>query len=317
VLFPGCMMKDLLKKRLPFLSLLALSLLLSVLSPHFLTLENLSTVARQTAVINIIAIGMTVVIIAGGVDLSVGSVLALSGVCGTMLMERGAGVLPATLLGILTGALWGLLTGLVITRLRVPAFIATLGGLGMARGLTLLITDGRPVTEVPKSFARLGDGNLLGFVPVPVLLLIMVAAIISCALRYTRFGRYAYAMGGNAQAAHLSGINLGLYYVVFYSVLGALTGLAGMIEASRLVTGQPTAGEGYELRAIAAVVIGGGSLSGGAGTVMGTTVAAFIMSLLNNGCNLLGISPFIQQILIGGIIVLAVAADEYRRRKLG
>lgn len=310
-------MKDVLRKLTPFLTLLALSFLLAALSPHFLTLENLSTVARQTAVINIIAIGMTLVIIAGGVDLSVGSVLALCGVCGTLVMEQGVGVLAAISVGILAGASWGMLTGLVITRLRVPPFIATLGGLGMARGLTLLITDGRTVTEVPKSFARLGDGNFFGFVPVPVALLILVAGAMSCTLRYTRLGRYAYAMGGNAQAAHLSGINLGFYYLIFYSLLGALTGLAGMIEASRLVTGQPTAGEGYELRAIAAVVIGGGSLNGGAGTVLGTTVAAFIMSLLNNGCNLLGISPFLQQILIGGIIVLAVATDEYRRRKLG
>ncbi|MGH9427710.1 MAG: ABC transporter permease, partial [Terriglobia bacterium] len=236
-------------------------------------------------------------------------------ICGTLLMEKGMGVLPATLLGILTGVGWGLLTGLIITTLRVPAFIATLGGLGMARGLTLLITDGRPVTDVPKSFARLGDGSLLGFIPVPVILLVLVAVTMSCLLRTTRLGRYAYAIGGNPQAAYLAGINLRAYGLVFYSILGGLTGLAGMIEASRLVTGQPTAGEGYELRAIAAVVIGGGSLSGGAGTVLGTTVAAFIMSLLNNGCNLLGISPFIQQILIGGIIVLAVAADEYRRRR--
>ncbi len=163
-------MKDLLKKLLPFLTLLFLFLLLSILSPYFLTVDNLSTVARQTAVINIIAIGMTLVIISGGVDLSVGAVLALCGICGTLLMEKGMGVLPATLLGILTGAGWGLLTGLTITTLRVPAFIATLGGLGMARGLTLLITDGRPVTDVPKSFARLGDGSFLGFIPVPVIL---------------------------------------------------------------------------------------------------------------------------------------------------
>ena len=309
-------MKDLLKKLLPFLSFAALFIALSILSPYFLTLDNLSTVARQTAVINIIAIGMTLVIISGGIDLSVGSVLAFCGVCGTMLMERGVDMVSATLLGIVAGALWGLLTGLVITQFKVPPFIATLGGLGMARGLTLLITDGRPVTGIPKSFARLGDGNFLGIIPVPVIILAVVALLMSYILRFTRLGRYAYAIGGNRQAAYLSGISLTSCSLIFYSMLGALTGLAGMIEASRLVTGQPTAGEGYELRAIAAVVIGGGSLNGGAGTVLGTTIAAFIMSLLSNGCNLLDISPFIQQILIGGIIVLAVAADEYRRRDL-
>jgi ribose transport system permease protein len=310
-------MKEILRKLLPYLCFVALFVLLSALSPYFLTFANLSTVARQTAVINIIAIGMTLVIISGGVDLSVGSVLALTGVCGTLLMEKGVPMFPATLLGILAGATWGLLTGFVITLFRVPAFIATLGGLGMARGLTLLITDGRPVTEIPKEFGRLGDGNFLKIIPIPVVILMGVTCLMSYVLRYTRLGRYAYAMGGNRQAAYLSGVNLTLCSLSFYTILGALTGLAGMIESSRLITGQPTAGEGYELRAIAAVVIGGGSLNGGAGSVSGTTIAAFIMSLLSNGCNLLGISPFIQQILIGAIIVLAVAVDEYRRRKIG
>lgn len=310
-------MRDLFKRLLPFLSFAALFASLSILSPYFLTLANLSSVARQTAVINIIAIGMTLVIIAGGIDLSVGSVLAFSGVCGTLLMEKGAGVVSSTLLGILSGLSWGLSNGLIVTQLRVPPFIATLGCMGMARGLTLLITDGIAVTAIPKNFGRLGDGNFLGVIPVPVVILLGIGVIMSYVLRHTRLGRYAYAIGGNPQAAYLSGINLTSCTLIIYAILGAFTGLAGMIEASRLVTGQPTAGDGYELRVIAAVVIGGGSLSGGAGTVLGTTVGAFIMSLLNNGCNLLGISPFIQQILIGGIIVLAVAVDELRRRRLG
>jgi len=309
-------MRDLFKKLLPFLSFVALFVSLSILSPYFLTVDNLSSVARQTAVINIIAIGMTLVIISGGIDLSVGSVLAFSGVCGTLLMERGMGVVSSTLLGIFSGLAWGLGNGLIVTQFRVPPFIATLGCMGMARGLTLLITDGIPVTAIPKNFGRLGDGIFFGMIPVPVVILLGIGVMLSYVLRYTRLGRYAYAIGGNAQAAYLSGINLTSWTLIIYSILGALTGLAGMIEASRLVTGQPTAGDGYELRVIAAVVIGGGSLNGGAGTVLGTTVGAFIMSLLNNGCNLLGISPFIQQILIGGIIVLAVAVDELRRRRL-
>jgi ribose transport system permease protein len=309
-------MKDLLKKLLPFLSFALLFALLSILSPYFLSIDNLSSVARQTAVINIIAIGMTLVIISGGIDLSVGSVLAFSGVCGTLLMARGVGMVPSTLLGTLSGVVWGLINGLVVTQFKVPPFIATLGSMGMARGLTLLITDGIPVTALPKGFGRLGDGNLFGIIPVPVVVLLGICLMMSYVLHYTRLGRYAYAMGGNRQAAYLSGINLTAYTLVIYAILGAMTGLAGMIEASRLVTGQPTAGEGYELRVIAAVVIGGGSLNGGAGTVLGTTVGAFIMSLLNNGCNLLGISPFVQQILIGAIIVLAVAADEFRRRRM-
>jgi len=309
-------MRDLFRQLLPFFSFAGLFVSLSILSPYFLTVDNLSSVARQTAVINIIAVGMTLVIISGGIDLSVGSVLAFSGVCGTLSMERGVGVGASTLLGILSGLAWGLSNGLIVTQFKVPPFIATLGCMGMARGLTLLITDGIPVTAIPKSFGRLGDGNFFGIIPVPVVILLGIGVIMSYVLRCTRLGRYAYAIGGNPQAAHLSGINLTNCTLIIYSILGALTGLAGMIEASRLVTGQPTAGDGYELRVIAAVVIGGGSLNGGAGTVLGTTVGAFIMSLLNNGCNLLGISPFIQQILIGGIIVLAVAADELRRRRL-
>jgi ribose transport system permease protein len=309
-------MRDLLKKLLPFLSFAFLFVLLSILSPYFLTIDNLSSVARQTAVINIIAIGMTLVIISGGIDLSIGSVLAFSGVCGTLLMAKGLGIIPSTLLGTLSGIAWGLTNGVIITQFKVPAFIATLGSMGMARGLTLLITDGIPVTALPKNFGRLGDANLFGIIPVPVVVLVGVGLMMSYILHYTRLGRYAYAMGGSRQAAYLSGIALTAYTLVIYSILGALTGLAGMIEASRLVTGQPTAGEGYELRVIAAVVIGGGSLNGGAGTVLGTTVGAFIMSLLNNGCNLLGISPFVQQILIGAIIILAVAADEFRRRRM-
>jgi ribose transport system permease protein len=309
-------MKDLLKKLLPFLSFAFLFALLSILSPYFLTVDNLSSVARQTAVINIIAIGMTLVIISGGIDLSIGSVLAFSGVCGTLLMARGLGIVPSTILGTFSGVIWGLINGVIVTQFKVPPFIATLGSMGMARGLTLLITDGIPVTALPETFGRLGDGNLFGIIPVPVAILLGIGLMMSYVLHYTRLGRYAYAMGGNPQAAYLSGINLTAYTLVIYSILGALTGLAGMIEASRLVTGQPTAGEGYELRVIAAVVIGGGSLNGGAGTVLGTTVGAFIMSLLNNGCNLLGISPFVQQILIGAIIILAVAADEFRRRRM-
>ena len=258
-------MKDLLKKLLPFLSFAFLFVLLSILSPFFLTVDNLSSVARQTAVINIIAIGMTLVIISGGIDLSIGSVLAFSGVCGTLLMARGIGVVPSTLLGTLSGVVWGLVNGLIVTQFKVPPFIATLGSMGMARGLTLLITDGIPVTALPKNFGRLGDGNFLGIVPVPVLVLLIIGLMMSYVLRYTRLGRYAYAMGGNRQAAYLSGINLTACTLVIYSILGALTGLAGMIEASRLVTGQPTAGEGYELRVIAAVVIGGGASMGAPG----------------------------------------------------
>src|SRR6266850_1215579 len=304
-------MSDWIKRFLPFVSLVVLCILIAVLEPRFLSAGNLAGVARQTAVITVIAMGMTVVMVSGGIDLSVGSVMALSGVMGALAMVSGAPVIVGVATAIAAATVCGLLNGAAIAVLRIPPFIVTLGAMGIYRGVALLVTDGKAVVGVPSSFGYLAEGNFLGFVPVPLLIVVSVAMATHFLLVITRPGRYCYAIGSNIEAARYSGIRVSRYQVLFYALLGALTGVAGSIESARLVTGQPTAGEGYELRVIAAVVIGGGSLNGGAGTVLGTTVGAFIMSLLNNGCNLLGISPFLQQILIGGIIILAVAADEF------
>jgi ribose transport system permease protein len=307
-------MRELLKRLLPYTSLVALFLLLSILSPYFLTTGNLSSVVRQTTVITVIAIGMTVVMAAGGIDLSVGSMVGLTGVAGTMLI---AVHLPAAVAGaIATGMACGLLNGAAITTLRIPPFIATLGALGIYRGLALILTNGVPVVDLASDFGVLAAGNVLWVIPVPLVILVLVAALVHSMLKYTRFGRYAYAIGSNPEAARCCGIRIGRHTIAIYGLCGALAGLAGMVEAARLVTGQPTAGEGYELRVIAAVVIGGGSLNGGQGTVIGTIVGSFIMGLLSNGCNLLGISPFVQQVIIGSVIVLAVTFDEYQRRKM-
>jgi ribose transport system permease protein len=173
-----------------------------------------------------------------------------------------------------------------------------------------------PVANLKRDFGALATGNLLGIIPAPLAFLVAVASLMHFVLKYTKLGRYSYAIGSNPEAARCSGVRIGLVTVVIYAISGALTGLAGMIESARLVTGQPTAGEGYELRVIAAVVIGGGSLSGGQGTVLGTLIGSFIMGLLSNGCNLLGISPFLQQVIIGSVIVLAVTFDEFQRRKI-
>src|SRR5437773_2607581 len=196
----GISARNWLERLLPYASVAVLFTALSIVSPYFLTVSNLSSVARQTAVINIIALGMTLIMISGGIDLSVGSVLAFSGICGTLLMERGVGVGASTLLGILSGLAWGVSNGVIVTQFKVPPFIATLGCMGMARGLTLLITDGIPVTAIPKSFGRLGDGNFFGIIPVPVVILLGIGVIMSYVLRCTRLGRYAYAIGGNPQA---------------------------------------------------------------------------------------------------------------------
>ena len=309
-------MRELLKRFLPYASLIALFLLLSILSPYFLTTGNLSSVVRQTTVITIIAIGMTVVMAAGGIDLSVGSMVGLTGVAGTMLMADHLPTALAVAGAIATGMACGLLNGTAITALRIPPFIATLGALGVYRGLALILTNGVPVVDLAGDFGALATGNIL-VIPVPLAILVMVAALVHFLLEYTRFGRYAYAIGSNPEAARCCGVRIGRHTIAVYGLCGALAGLAGMVEAARLVTGQPTAGEGYELRVIAAVVIGGGSLNGGQGTVIGTIVGSFIMGLLSNGCNLLGISPFVQQVIIGSVIVLAVTFDEYQRRKMG
>jgi ribose transport system permease protein len=304
----------LVQRLLPFLSLIILFVALSIASPYFLTANNLASVARQTAVFNTMALGMTIVIVAGGIDLSVGSILGLSGLIGTMALEAGYPIVVGVLIGIAVGTACGFLNGLMITRLRINAFIVTLGTLGIYRGLALIISNGLPVHRIPPGFAFLGEGNLLR-VPFVVWLLVICAVVTHFVLENTRLGRYAFAIGSNQTAAVYAGIPVAFHTVAVYAIGGALTGLAGMIEASRLMTGQPTAGLGYELQAIAAVVIGGGSLNGGEGSVIGTLIGAFIMGLLSNGADLLNISNYWQQVIIGAVIILAVTLDEFRKRR--
>ena len=308
-------LRDWIERLLPYASVVALFTALSILSPYFLTVQNLSSVCRQTAVITIIALGMTIIMISGGIDLSVGSVMAFAGICGTQLLESRHSLAASVAGAMLAGAAWGLLNSALITLLKVSPFIATLGTMGAARGVTLVITNGMPVVNLPASFGRLGDGNIFRIVPVPLAILVALALLTGFILKYTRMGRYAYAIGSNVEAARYAGVPIRRYLIAIYIFGGALTGLAGMIEASRLVTGQPTAGYGYELSVIAAVVIGGASLSGGEGTVAGTIAGAFLMGLISNGSNLLGVSPFWQQVVIGSVIVLAVAVDELRKRR--
>ena len=303
------------QRLLPSLSLIILFVGLSIASPHFLTQTNLSSVVRQTAVINVMALGMTLVIIAGGIDLSVGAILAMGGLLGTMAMEQGYPIPVGVFIGTVTGLAWGLVNGLLTTKLAIAPFIVTLGTLGIVRGLTLIISNGLPVHRIPQSFSYLGEGNLLG-VPFVLWILVVCAAVTHVILEHTRHGRYAFAIGSNPDAALYAGIPVTFHTTAVYAFCGMLTGLAGMIEASRLMTGQPTAGQGYELQVIAAVVIGGGSLRGGEGSVIGTLIGAFIMGLLSNGSDLLGISPYLQQAIIGAVIILAVTVDELRKRRM-
>ena len=302
------------QRLLPFFTLIALFVILSIASPNFLTSTNLSSVVRQTAVINIIALGMTVIIISGGIDLSVGSILALSGLLGAMTMEK-HGIAWGMAAGMAVGFLCGFANGMMTTALRINPFIVTLGTMGVYRGLALIISKGLPVHEIPPSFSYLGEGTLLG-VPVVLWILLLCAVVTHTMLEHTRHGRYAFSIGSNPEAALYAGVPVNFHTTVVYSVAGMLTGLSGMIEVSRLMTGQPTGGQGYELTAIAAVVIGGGSLRGGEGSVLGTLVGAFIMGLLANGSDLLGTNPYWQQVIIGGVIILAVGVDELRKRRM-
>ncbi len=305
-----------LQKLLPFLSLILLFVALWIASPNFLTATNLSSVVRQTAVINIMALGMTIIIISGGIDLSVGSILGLAGLFGTMAMEAGAPIVLGVGVGLVTGLVCGFLNGLMITQLKIAPFIVTLGTLGIYRGAALIVSNGLPVHNVPAAFSFLGEGSLLG-IPFVLWLLVGCGVAVHITLEHTRLGRYAFAIGSSPAAAVYAGIPVTFHTTAVYAIGGVLTGLGGMIEASRLMTGQPTAGTGYELQAIAAVVIGGGSLRGGEGSVVGTLVGAFIMGLLSNGSDLLGISNYVQQVVIGAVIILAVAADELRKRRVG
>ncbi len=306
--------REAIQRFLPFISLAILFVILSFASPYFLTGTNLSSVIRQTAVINTMALGMTLVIVSGGIDLSVGSVLAFSGVIGTTVIVETGSVGLGIAAGIVAGTFWGFINGALLTQLRIPPFIVTLGTLGIVRGLTLVISGGLPVVGLPEEHGFLGEGSI-GPVPFVLVVLGICAVLAHIVLHHTKLGRYTYAIGSNEAAARYAGIRVTVFKVSIYAICGMLTGLAGMIETSRLMTGQPTSGVSYELQVIAAVVIGGGSLSGGEGSVVGTLIGALIMGLLSNGSDLLGVNPYWQQVIIGAIIILAVALDEARKRR--
>src|SRR6185312_1912183 len=241
------------QKLLPLFTLLVLAIGLTIATPNFLTEVNLASVARQTAVINIMALGMTLVIITGGIDLSVGSILAVAGLLGTMAMKDGHSISYAIVVGIVVGLICGVLNGLGVSIFKINPFIVTLVTMGIFRGVALVISNGLPVHEVPAGFAFLGEGNILG-IPTVVYILLAVAVAMHFLLENTKLGRYSFAIGSNPAAAYYAGVPIKFHLTMVYAILGLLSGLAGMIEASCLMIGQPTAGVGYELEAIAAVV---------------------------------------------------------------
>lgn len=305
-----------------FIAFLILVAVLAASNQFFLTPGNISNILLQTSINGVLAIGMTFVILTRGIDLSVGSVVALAGIVSASFVTASASatvpggpypVIVALAIGILTGVASGAIVGVIVSRFAVPAFVATLGMLSAARGLTLIYGGGRPVPSLTPAFRWIGTGNVLG-IPLPVVILLIVFAASWFVLTRTRFGRYIYAVGGNPHAAKTSGINVGRIRFLVYVISGALSGLAGMILSARTGSALPQAGIAYELDAIAAVVIGGTSLSGGVGRVTGTLIGALIIGVMNNGLDLLGIESYYQQILKGALIVGAVMLDQKRNQ---
>lgn len=311
-----------------FQSLIALAIMvlaMSLLSERFLTADNGWNILRQISVNLCLSIGMTLIILAAGIDLSVGAVLALSGAVAAGVLKNGVVLLPfavrleftvlgAIVAGLLVGAAAGWFNGLAITRFRLPPFVATLGMFSIARGLTMLWTGGFPITGLGSEFGFIGTGVFLG-IPMPVWISGTLVVVFLVVTRRTRFGRYLYAVGGNERAALLTGLPVARIKLGVYTLGGLLSGAAGLIVTARLDSAQPNAGLGYELDSIAAVVIGGTSLSGGRGSVLGTVLGCLIIGVLNNGLFLLDVSPFWQQVVKGLVILAAVAIDRMNSRE--
>jgi len=293
-------------------ALIVIVIAISILTPNFLNTENLINLLRQVSINAILAIGMTYVILTKGIDLSVGSILAFSGIIAASFVTSGENNLfLAILLGLGSGLLLGFINGFVIAKFKVTPFIVTLGMMAVARGLAFIYSDGRPVSNLSEGFLLIGGGEFLS-IPISIWITAVVFIIFSLVLYQTRFGRYVYAIGGSENAARISGIRVERSLIWVYSIMGLLAGLAGVILSSRVSAGLPQAGTAYELDAIAAVVIGGTSLNGGKGRLWGTIIGVLIIGVINNGLDLLGVSSYWQQVVKGSIIVLAVMLDRKR-----
>ncbi|MFJ7930379.1 ABC transporter permease [Peribacillus sp. NPDC096622] len=294
----------------PLLALVLLFIVITVLNPSFMEPNNILNLLRQTSINALIAFGMTFIILTGGIDLSVGSILALSSALMAGMMVSGIDPILAILVGVLLGAIMGVINGILVSKGKMAPFIVTLATMTIFRGLTLVYTDGKPITGIGDSemFQMLGRGYFLGL-PVPAVVMVIAFLILWFLLHKTSFGRKTYAIGGNERASRISGIKVDRVKVAIYGLAGTMAAIAGAILTSRLNSAQPTAGQSYEMDAIAAVVLGGTSLSGGKGRLFGTLVGVLIIGTLNNGMNLLGVSSFYQQVVKGAVILIAVLLD--------
>lgn len=322
--------KDLIQKLAALFSILMLIVIFSISSSAFFSLSNAMTVSLQTTSIAFLGIGVTIVILTGGIDLSVGSVLALSGTVAGLLVKADWPIWAAMSAGVAVGGVCGFVNGLIVTKMKLAPFIATLGMMLIARGIALQLTGAAPVSQLGESFGTLGNGSFFRIlekginglpklifpgIPYPVVIMIIVAIMTAFILRRYAVGRHIYAVGSNEEASRLAGVNVDLTKLFAYTSSGLLAGLTGIILMSRLVTAQPNEGIMYELDAIAAAVIGGTSLLGGIGTISGTMIGAFVIGILRNGLNMNGVSSFVQQIIIGCVIIGTVYLDHLRNKK--
>ncbi len=298
------------------LILLLFVVTLSIISEHFFTFQNIINIIRQAAINGIIAIGMTYVILTGGIDLSVGSILGCSSIVAALIMVETELVSLAILGGVATGLLLGFVNGVIITKFSLPPFITTLGSMVLVRGLALIVSQGRPVSNFPDSFRFLGAG-VIGIIPVPVVVVVLLFAAAYIVLRFTTIGRTIFAIGTNSRAAHIVGYAVNRYLALIYVFSGVLSAFAGLLLIGRLNSAQPIIGEGYELDAIAAVVVGGTSLFGGSGGIGGTAIAVLIIAVIDNGLNILNVSSFYEQIVKGALIAVALLLYSALDRKGG
>ena len=298
-----------------FIAFFIICIIISVISPQFLTVSNWTIIFTQVSINALLAFGVTFVIITGGIDLSLGSMVAVTGVVAALMAHPGNyPVIVPIVVGLLSGVLMGAFNGFVITKSKIAPFIVTLGTMTIARGLALIITKGRPISNLSDSFNFIGGGSLFG-IPFPILILIFVFIICTIILNKTVLGRYIYAIGSNEQAAKVSGINVNKVKITVYIISGFLAGLAGILLTSRVTTGQPNAGAGFELDAIAAAVIGGTSTTGGVGTIAGTMIGVLLIGVINNGLDLMNVTSYYQQVVMGTIIIGAVVLDGWNLKK--
>lgn len=297
------------------IAIVVLSAIFGAINPNFFSYTNITNVMRQVSVLAIVSVGQTLAIMLAGIDLSVGSILGFISVFGAQQIVS-YGIIEGIFIALVVAAAIGSFQGYWIAKFKIPAFIVTLGGLSFLRGGAYVYSNGMPISGLPDAFLLLGSGSFMG-IPIPALIAVAVYLVFHFILTRTRTGRYLYAIGGNEEAAILSGIKVGRYKIFAYCMSGLLSGLAAIILTSRVVSGQPTLGEAFELQAIAATIIGGTSFAGGEGTLVGTFLGVVLMAVIGNGLNLIRVSSFIQMMVLGGIIVFAVTIDTIQRRKKG